>query len=678
MAIYHMSIQAISRPRNAVGCAAYRSGTRLIDEKNNAVFDYRNKGKDGVCFSEIALCANAPERFLDRQTLWNEVQAVENKSDSRLSREFEMALPKELPLEVWVRIGRAYAANMTAQGMIADWSIHNPVNKETGLRENPHIHMMCTTRPIKANGEWGSKEKKVYKLDENGERIPVIDPETGEQKIGAKGRKMWQRETVEATGWDNRSKIYEWREKWAEVVNKQLDLYVEDTGIEPIEHIDHRSNEARGIEERPTKHEGYKAREVDKELMASKGIHGELVQKNIDTKEYNRLLPALKALGQKVLEKARSLYERVSEHAGIRRVYKPFGRKLPPVTEGELGTEGVKRAFERREREIELREREAASIIERIRGLRAEKKAERAFEQEFNAAVRDKDHVFSSGFAEWAAKKVVEYEQILESVKNHKPEPFERQTNKFAEIRRWEENTAIMRSVAARAAGQKKPLKKDLPIRSDWATNAQKRDEEILKMPLYTTKKVVTPAEWRASGSAGNHHDNLYSVLAQKIIDANQLTRLRKLPIFGNSAFKKYDSKYTGEVFIIKPSQLKKAEKLAEGLSYVAVPLENKGKQYIGFVCDDLHSDRIRDKLKSVLNFNLYIDYTPEKERGYQERRPYTSQEKVEQVKERERAEKESIRERLARAKEKVKEREESRAETLEPPEKSYDDDLSF
>ena len=48
--------------------------------------------------------------------------------------------------------------------MCADWAIHDKGNG------NPHAHIMLTTRPIKANGEWGAKEKKAYKLDENGER----------------------------------------------------------------------------------------------------------------------------------------------------------------------------------------------------------------------------------------------------------------------------------------------------------------------------------------------------------------------------------------------------------------------------------------------------------------------------------------------------------------------------
>ena len=146
--------------------------------------------------------------------------------------------PIECSKEEWIAIGREFAAYMTAQGMIADWAIHDPVDKETGLRDNPHIHMMCTTRPIKENGEWGSKEKKVYKLDKNGERVPIIDPETGEQKIGAKGRKMWQRETVEATGWNSKEKLVEWREQWAVTVNKHIDLHKEQ---HPEQEIDRKS-----------------------------------------------------------------------------------------------------------------------------------------------------------------------------------------------------------------------------------------------------------------------------------------------------------------------------------------------------------------------------------------------------------------------------------------------------
>ena len=59
---------------------------------------------------------------------------------------------------------------LTEEGMCVDAAIHLKVG-------NPHAHLMCTTRKIKADGTWDQKEKKVYALDEFGNKIPVIDPE---------------------------------------------------------------------------------------------------------------------------------------------------------------------------------------------------------------------------------------------------------------------------------------------------------------------------------------------------------------------------------------------------------------------------------------------------------------------------------------------------------------------
>lgn len=352
MTIYHCSVKVIGRSagRSAIACAAYRSGEKLHSEETDRTFDYTNKG--GVVYSEIALCPNAPERFLDRETLWNSVQSVENKSDSRLAREFEVALPLECSKEEWIEIGREYAAYMTQQGMIADWAIHDPVNKDTGICQNPHIHMMCTTRPIKENGEWGAKEKKGYKLDENRQKIPIIDPETGEQKIGARGRKMWQRETIDATGWDDRSKVLEWRSKWSEVVNKHL---------EPEQKIDHRSYKEQGIDRLPTIHEGFVARKIEKDLQKEDPTqHAELIQKNIEIREQNRLIQIMNEIRARITEKARALYDRIRELTGNGRLDRSAGAELAIAGAGEQGIEGISR-------EIERRERETPSILERAR-----------------------------------------------------------------------------------------------------------------------------------------------------------------------------------------------------------------------------------------------------------------------------------------------------------------------
>ena len=93
MAIYHCSIKLIGRSggRSAVASAAYRSGEKLLNEETGILHDFTRKS--GVVMSEILLPVNAPDRFHDRQTLWNEVQKVEKRSDAQLAREVEVALP---------------------------------------------------------------------------------------------------------------------------------------------------------------------------------------------------------------------------------------------------------------------------------------------------------------------------------------------------------------------------------------------------------------------------------------------------------------------------------------------------------------------------------------------------------------------------------------------------------
>ena len=52
-----------------------------------------------------------------------------------------------------------------SKGMIADFAIHD---KGDG---NPHAHILLTMRAMDETGKWLPKSRKVYDLDENGERI---------------------------------------------------------------------------------------------------------------------------------------------------------------------------------------------------------------------------------------------------------------------------------------------------------------------------------------------------------------------------------------------------------------------------------------------------------------------------------------------------------------------------
>ena len=264
MAIYHLSAKICasrSKGKSSVAAAAYRACDKIEDDRTGLIHDFTRKG--GHVYGEVMLCENAPAEYADRAVLWNAVEKEEKAKDAQLAREIEVALPAEydlsdpMDLESMKDMLRNFIQHtFVDKGMCADWNIHNPGND----MHNPHCHIMLTMRPFKENGEWGAKERKAYKLDENGERIPVIDPATGEQKIGAKNRREWVRETVSTTGWNDRGNIEVWREAWADAVND----YLEKKGIDQL--VDHRSFERQGIDRVPTVHEGVARKTWEKEL----------------------------------------------------------------------------------------------------------------------------------------------------------------------------------------------------------------------------------------------------------------------------------------------------------------------------------------------------------------------------------------------------------------------------
>lgn len=268
MAIYHMSIKNISRAKGktAIAAAAYRAGTILQDQETGITHSYTKKTE--VAYTEIILPEHAPEEYRNREILWNEVQKVETQDRARLAREWEVAIPNELDLDQAKTLIRNFGESLVKEGMCIDLAIH-------WKNGNHHAHIMGTTRPIGKDGKWASKERKGYKLDAKGNKIPVIDPKTGKQKIGARGRKMWQRETIQCNDWNRREKVEEWRKRWADCCNKYLARE---------QQIDHRSYERQGITQLPTVHEGYAAR-----LMEQRGTVSDLCQLNRSIVAYNHI-----------------------------------------------------------------------------------------------------------------------------------------------------------------------------------------------------------------------------------------------------------------------------------------------------------------------------------------------------------------------------------------------------
>ncbi|WP_198384399.1 Ti-type conjugative transfer relaxase TraA [Roseomonas sp. KE2513] len=209
MAIYHFSAKVISRGagRSAVAAAAYRSASRLEDERQGVSHDFTAKG--GVVNAEVLLPEGAPERWADRATLWNEVEAGERRKDAQLAREVEFALPRELSRAEGVALARDFAEReFVSRGMVADLCVHWPMGEDGEAK--PHAHVMLTMRRVAAGSGPAGYE--------------------GEAGFGPKEREWNRTELLEG-----------WRERWAELANERLHELGHDA------RIDHRSLAEQGI-----------------------------------------------------------------------------------------------------------------------------------------------------------------------------------------------------------------------------------------------------------------------------------------------------------------------------------------------------------------------------------------------------------------------------------------------
>ena len=282
MAIFYLrtSIVRSSSGKSAVASAAYQSATSLHDERLGKTFSYKNK--EEVIHTEILLPENAPAEYKDRATLWNAVEQHENKSNSRYARQFIVAVPREWTKDEAIERSRDFIQKaFVDKGMAADWAFHMK-------GDNPHLHIMCTVRGFTKDGGWATMEKKAYALDPDGQRIPEIDPKTGEQKVRRRTRngvvseeKIWKRITVQANNWNKRSFLNETKKLWAAHCNQYL---TEENKI------DGRSYEEQNILKLPQVHEGPEAR-----AATEQGIIYDSVKENRERNRINQILQQAKS-----------------------------------------------------------------------------------------------------------------------------------------------------------------------------------------------------------------------------------------------------------------------------------------------------------------------------------------------------------------------------------------------
>ena len=329
MAIYHLEAKVVSRGagRSAVAASAYLSCSRLYNDYDGIQHDYTKK--QGLVWQGVFLPKYAPQEWRDREKLWNAVEEVETAKDSRLAREFVVALPVELSRGEQIELLQEFIREQfVSDGMCADAAIHDTDG------HNPHAHTLLTVRPLDEQGNWQYKTEKEYLCVRNGEERGFTAAESKEAqaegwekqypyKVGKRKLYMapsaaeaqgyvradkhpkstrYGRQNPIAERWNSEEQLVEWRKAWADVTNRYLERYGHD------ERIDHRSHADRGLSEQPTIHEGVVAHALEK-----KGIISDRCEINRQIKADNALLRELKATVKKLMQAVKNTVPAIEE-----------------------------------------------------------------------------------------------------------------------------------------------------------------------------------------------------------------------------------------------------------------------------------------------------------------------------------------------------------------------------
>ena len=198
--------------------------------------------------------------------MWNAVERKENQWNSQLARRIVLALPVEVPPEQYPQMLRDLCKEQFVdKGMCVDFAIHD---KGDG---NPHAHIMLTMRAMDERGHWLPKTRKVYDLDENGQRYKCPNS------------RYWASHKEDTVDWNDRKYGEIWRHAWEVVQNRYLE------NNDRPERVDMRSYERQGVDKIPTVHMGPAVFQMER-----RGIATNIGNLNRDIKAANNLMASIR------------------------------------------------------------------------------------------------------------------------------------------------------------------------------------------------------------------------------------------------------------------------------------------------------------------------------------------------------------------------------------------------
>lgn len=231
MAIYGFDIQPISRLQggSVSKTAAYILRANIYDTYLGETH-YYGYSKD-LLHSEVIVPDYAPQNFLDLNTLLTAIDRAEKRYDARTGRVVRLTLPNDAEFsdEERFALARAFVKEaFISQGMCAIVAVHAGRNEDP-TKNNPHVHVLITDRPVDSNGFCAKKNRD----------------------------------------WNKKKQLHKWRALWAEVQNRAF----KEKGMEV--RVSHESLEVQGIDRQPTRPLGRAATALER-----KGIQTEIGNRN--------------------------------------------------------------------------------------------------------------------------------------------------------------------------------------------------------------------------------------------------------------------------------------------------------------------------------------------------------------------------------------------------------------
>ena len=209
--IYHMEVSTLSRGKGrSLGASlSYISGKKIHDRYSGKTYRHR---RFDLVQCRVYLPPSSPNALRYLQCLCDELNKAEKRKDARTGRLFICSLPNELVPGEWAKIVKDFIEeNFVAKGLCAVAAIHRGTNRDFPSKNNPHVHIIVSTRTVGPEGFNPQKDREH----------------------------------------DKRCYIEIWRRAWAEVQNRAYErCHIE-------KRVSHESLRVQGIDRKPLRHVNY-------------------------------------------------------------------------------------------------------------------------------------------------------------------------------------------------------------------------------------------------------------------------------------------------------------------------------------------------------------------------------------------------------------------------------------